>query len=75
MSVLVVDAIVAGKWFLPARGETLVNEAFHLLHQFAAALKLGGVVASGFCGVKSNRSYLSRQLQSLTSIRTEHSRY
>jgi predicted nucleic acid-binding protein len=36
MSVLVVDASVAAKWFLPANGETLVNEAFHLLHQYAA---------------------------------------
>lgn len=36
MSVLVVDASVAGKWFLPAKGETLVDEAFRLLRQYAA---------------------------------------
>ena len=36
MSVLVVDASVAAKWFLPAKGETLVDEAFRLLHQYAA---------------------------------------
>ncbi len=36
MSVLVVDASVVAKWFLPAKGETLVDEAFHLLHQYAA---------------------------------------
>jgi predicted nucleic acid-binding protein len=31
----VVDASVAAKWFLPARGETLVDEAFHLFRQYA----------------------------------------
>lgn len=36
MSVLVLDASVAGKWFLPAKGETLLDEAFRLLHQYAA---------------------------------------
>lgn len=36
MSVLVVDASVAGKWFLPAKGETLVDEASRLLPQYAA---------------------------------------
>lgn len=36
MSVLVVDASVAGKWFLPAKGETLLEEAFRLLRQYAA---------------------------------------
>lgn len=36
MSVLVVDVSVAGKWFLPAKGETLLEEAFRLLRQYAA---------------------------------------
>lgn len=35
MSLTVVDASVAAKWFLPARGETLVEEAFHLFRQYA----------------------------------------
>jgi predicted nucleic acid-binding protein len=35
VSVLVVDASVAAKWFLPVPGETLVDEAFRLLHQYA----------------------------------------
>jgi predicted nucleic acid-binding protein len=34
MSVIVVDASVAAKWFLPAKGETLTDEAFHLLDQY-----------------------------------------
>jgi predicted nucleic acid-binding protein len=36
VSVLVVDASVAGKWFLPAKGETLLDEAIRLFHQYAA---------------------------------------
>lgn len=36
MSVLVVDASVAGNWFLPGRGETLVDHAFRLFDQYAA---------------------------------------
>jgi len=35
MTLVVVDASVAAKWFLPARGETLVDEAFHLLRRYA----------------------------------------
>jgi predicted nucleic acid-binding protein len=35
VSVLVVDASVAAKWFLPAKGETLVEEAVRLFHQYA----------------------------------------
>jgi predicted nucleic acid-binding protein len=31
MSLLVLDASVAAKWFLPAAGETLPDEALHLL--------------------------------------------
>ena len=34
MSVFVVDASVAGKWLLPARGEALVAEAFRLLERW-----------------------------------------
>lgn len=34
MSLVVVDASVAAKWFLPAKGETLIEEAFRLLHQY-----------------------------------------
>jgi predicted nucleic acid-binding protein len=36
VSVLVVDASVDAKWFLPDKGETLVDEALRLLHQYAA---------------------------------------
>lgn len=35
MSLMVVDASVVAKWFLPAQGETLVDEAFHLLRRYA----------------------------------------
>ncbi len=35
MTLAVIDASVAAKWFLPARGETLVDEAFHLLRRYA----------------------------------------
>ena len=35
MSVIVVDASVAAKWLLPAGGETLAEEAFHLLGRWA----------------------------------------
>jgi predicted nucleic acid-binding protein len=30
------DASVAGKWFLPGKGETLLEEAFRLFHRYAA---------------------------------------
>ena len=36
MSLFVVDASVAAKWFLPAEGETLVEEAIQLLRRYAA---------------------------------------
>jgi predicted nucleic acid-binding protein len=36
VSVLVVDASLVAKWFFPAIGETLVDEAFHLLSQYGA---------------------------------------
>jgi predicted nucleic acid-binding protein len=36
MSVVVVDASVAAKWVLPARGETLATEALDLLRRYAA---------------------------------------
>jgi predicted nucleic acid-binding protein len=32
----VVDASVAAKWYLPPRGETLIEESLHLLDEFAA---------------------------------------
>ena len=35
MSLLVIDASVAAKWFLPARGETLTHEALELLDRYA----------------------------------------
>jgi predicted nucleic acid-binding protein len=35
VSLTVIDASVAAKWFLPARGETLVDEAFHLFRRYA----------------------------------------
>lgn len=35
MSLLVIDPSVAAKWFLPARGETLANEALELLGRYA----------------------------------------
>ncbi|MFZ3211652.1 MAG: type II toxin-antitoxin system VapC family toxin [Terriglobales bacterium] len=35
MTLAVIDASVAAKWFLPARGETLMDEAFHLLRRYA----------------------------------------
>lgn len=35
MTLVVIDASVAAKWFLPARGETLMDEAFHLLRSYA----------------------------------------
>src|SRR5262249_8020088 len=34
MSLVVVDASVAAKWFLPTKGETLIEEAFRLLRQY-----------------------------------------
>ena len=36
MTTLVVDASVAAKWFLPAKGETLTDEAFQLFRRYAA---------------------------------------
>ena len=35
MSLFVVDASVAAKWFLPAAGETLTDEALELLRRYA----------------------------------------
>jgi predicted nucleic acid-binding protein len=35
VSLLVVDANVAAKWFLPRKGETLTNEALDLFRQYA----------------------------------------
>ena len=35
MSVLVLDASVAAKWFLPAKGETLTEQALSLFRQYA----------------------------------------
>jgi predicted nucleic acid-binding protein len=35
VSLLVVDANVAAKWFLPVKGETLTDEAFDLFRKFA----------------------------------------
>jgi len=35
VSLIVVDANVAAKWFLPANGETLADEAFALLDRYA----------------------------------------
>ena len=37
MSVVVLDASVAAKWFLPAADETLVDEAFLLLRRYTNA--------------------------------------
>ena len=34
MSLFVVDASVAAKWFLPSEGETLVEEALQFLHRY-----------------------------------------
>jgi predicted nucleic acid-binding protein len=34
VSLFVVDASVAAKWFLPAAGETLTHEALELLHRY-----------------------------------------
>src|SRR6266700_2051236 len=36
MSVVVVDASVAAKWFLPAKGETLTDEALDLLRRYVS---------------------------------------
>ena len=36
MSLFVVDASVAAKWFLPADGETLADEALQLLRRYTA---------------------------------------
>lgn len=36
MNVIVVDASVAAKWFLPAKGETLTDEALHLLRRYVS---------------------------------------
>ncbi|HUE53288.1 MAG TPA: type II toxin-antitoxin system VapC family toxin [Terriglobales bacterium] len=36
MTTLVVDASVAAKWFLPAAGETLTQQALQLLKRYAA---------------------------------------
>ena len=36
MNTLVVDASVAAKWFLPASGETLTDEALEVLSHYAA---------------------------------------
>ena len=35
MSLFVIDASVAAKWFLPGRGESLTKEAFDLLGRYA----------------------------------------
>jgi predicted nucleic acid-binding protein len=35
VSLLIVDANVAAKWFLPAKGETLTDEALDLFRQYA----------------------------------------
>jgi hypothetical protein len=35
VSLLVIDTSVAAKWFLPARGETLTDEALELLDRYA----------------------------------------
>ena len=35
MNTIVVDASVAAKWFLPAKGEPLTDEAFHLFRRYA----------------------------------------
>lgn len=35
MSVIVLDASVAAKWFLPSSNETLTDEALHLLQRYA----------------------------------------
>ena len=35
MSTIVVDASVAAKWFLPAKGEMLTEEAFGLFRRYA----------------------------------------
>ncbi|MGH9356386.1 MAG: type II toxin-antitoxin system VapC family toxin [Terriglobia bacterium] len=37
MSLFVIDASVAAKWFLPGRGETLADEALELLGRYAKA--------------------------------------
>lgn len=37
MSVIVLDASVAAKWFLPAKDETLADEALHLLRRYVNA--------------------------------------
>lgn len=34
MSLVVLDASVAAKWFLPSNGETLTDEALHLLRRY-----------------------------------------
>jgi predicted nucleic acid-binding protein len=34
MTLAVIDASVAAKWFLPADGETLIDEAFYLLRRY-----------------------------------------
>ena len=34
MSLTVIDASVAAKWFLPAKGETLMEEALHLFRRY-----------------------------------------
>ncbi len=39
MSLLVIDASVAAKWFLPARGEALAAEALELLDRYAKGEK------------------------------------
>ena len=35
MTLTVIDASVAAKWFLPAKGETLMEEASHLFRRYA----------------------------------------
>lgn len=47
MSAYVLDASVAAKWFLPAKGETLVRESARMLEDFAAG-RLGLVVPELF---------------------------
>jgi predicted nucleic acid-binding protein len=36
VTTIVVDASVAAKWFLPAKGEPLTGEAFHLFRRYAS---------------------------------------
>jgi predicted nucleic acid-binding protein len=65
VSLLVIDASVAAKWFLPARGETLAEEAVELLGRYAQG-KVRFVVPDLFWAEFGNILWKATRLGRLT---------